>query len=51
MSFRICEPLPRTLQPVVQAEAAISRRRGCVMETFRGARLPQEGIGHSLEVG
>lgn len=39
--LRICEPLP-THQPVVQAEAAITRR-GCVVEAFRGARLPEEG--------
>lgn len=50
-SLRICEPLPRMLQPAVQAEAAISRRRECVMETFRGASLPEEGISHALGVG
>lgn len=49
-SLRICEPFPSTRQPVVQAEAAITRR-GCVVETFRGARPPEEEIGHALGVG
>lgn len=37
--FRVCDPLPRTLQAVAQAEAAISRRRECVMETLRGSHV------------
>lgn len=39
---------PKDVAACAQAEAAISRRRGCVMETFR---LPEEGIHHVLGVG